>query len=427
MLEAQRAAFFAELPVSPAVRRDRLRRAALMLEQNAPALAEALVADRATRDAESAMRDEVMPGLLALDEARQQLAGWMRAEGGRGWLGWLGLRGDSLEYQPVGVVGIVAPAVLPLARTAQLLAGALAAGNRVLLRLDAASPHLAELLPALAPRYFDPRELAMRADGAGGAGVDLLVSGAPAAVEAGAGPARAGKSVVILGRSAKFPRAAADVVAAKRFEGGRAPLAPDYMLVPAEQEEAVAAWLWRAAMQAGGEGAPPLPAETCDRLAALLEDARARGGEVMTAEPRGAGMPLHIVRHATPDMRVMREEIAGPILPLANYARIEDAIALTHRLPPAPALYYLGRDPVERRRVAQGTLSSLLAADGQMLAVARGSLAAPDLPPPASEAEAGFRRFSRVRRICRRSWPGLGSAPARAAEEGLGGAEPALR
>ncbi len=420
MLEAQRAAFFAELPVSLAVRCDRLRRAALMLDQNAGALAEALVADRATRDAESAMHDEVAPALLALEEARAGLADGMVPAGRRGLFG---LCGDMLEYQPVGVVGLMVPAALPLARAGQLLAGALAAGNRVALRLDVASENLGTLLGALLPRYFDPRVLVLTEDEGG---FDLLVSGEPAGDDADAVPARSGKSVVILGRSAKFVRAAGEVIAAKRVEGGRAPLAPDYMLVPAEQEEAIAAWLWRAAMQASGEGGPPLSAEACDRLTALLDDARARGGEVMTAEPHGKGAPLHIIRHATLDMRVMREEIAGPILPLANYVRIEDGIAATYRLPVAPALYYMGRDAAERRQVMDATLSSLFAANRQMLAAVRGSSTASDLPPPASEAEAGFRRFSRVRRICRRSWPGLGGSPGRGAAEGLSGAEPAL-
>ena len=63
-----------------------------------------------------------------------------------------------------------------------------------------------------------------------------------------------------------------------------------------------------------------------ERVARLLDDARARGGEVMTAEPRATGVPLHIVRHASDDMLVMQEEIGGPVLPLRNYARIEDAI-----------------------------------------------------------------------------------------------------
>jgi len=324
----------------------------------------------------------------------------------------------------VGVVGLMIPVALPLARAGQLLAGALAAGNRVALRLDVASENLGMLLSALVPRYFDLRELVLTEDERG---FDLLVSGEPAGDGVGAVPARSGKSAVILGRSAKFVQVAGEVIAAKRVEGGRAPLAPDYMLVPAEQEEAIAAWLWRAAMQAGSEGGAPLLVEACDRLTSLLEDARARGGEVMTTEPRGTGAPLHIIRHVTPDMRVMREEIAGPILPLANYVRIEDAIAATHRLPAAPALYYMGRDAAERRQVMDATLSSLFAANTQMLAAVRGSSTAPDLQPPASEAEAGFRRFSRVRRICRRPWTGFGGSPGRRAVEGLNRAEPALR
>src|SRR3546814_10035648 len=71
-----------------------------------------------------------------------------------------------------------------------------------------------------------------------------------------------------------------------------------------------------------------------DHVTRLLDDARARGGEVMTAEPRGGSVPLHIIRHASDDMLVMQEEVTGPILPLRNYARIEDAIAAIHRHAP---------------------------------------------------------------------------------------------
>src|SRR3546814_14472010 len=68
-----------------------------------------------------------------------------------------------------------------------------------------------------------------------------------------------------------------------------------------------------------------------DHVTRLLDDARARGGEVMTAAPRGGRVPLHIIRHASDDMLVMQEEVTGPLLPLRNYARIEDAIAAIHR------------------------------------------------------------------------------------------------
>ena len=90
MLEAQRAAFFADLPVSLAVRRDRLERAMQMIEENADALCAALVADQTNQDAESAKRTEVVPALAALRAARDSVGLWMRPEGDRGLLARLG-------------------------------------------------------------------------------------------------------------------------------------------------------------------------------------------------------------------------------------------------------------------------------------------------------------------------------------------------
>src|SRR3546814_7364784 len=82
---------------------------------------------------------------------------------------------------------------------------------------------------------------------------DLIVTGE----EQGDGGtiARSGKSPVIFGRSADFAKAADKVIAHKRVRGGRMPPAPDYLLVPEEQEEAIAAWLWRAAMRPGDKEA----------------------------------------------------------------------------------------------------------------------------------------------------------------------------
>ncbi|HWV61087.1 MAG TPA: aldehyde dehydrogenase family protein, partial [Sphingopyxis sp.] len=247
MLEAQRAAFFADLPVSLAIRRDRLARAMRMIEENADALCAALAADQTNQDAESAKHTEVVPALAVLRAARDGVGRWMRPEGGRGLLARFG-GGDYTEYLPVGVIGIAAPAALPLLQTADVLASALAAGNRVMLKFDAASPQLGDLIDRLAPGYFDPLELAIASDGAfANLAFDLLVTSG----EQGDGVtiARSGKSPVIFGRSADFASAADKVIADKRVRGGRVPLAPDYLLVPEEQEEAIAAWLWRAAMR----------------------------------------------------------------------------------------------------------------------------------------------------------------------------------
>jgi len=419
MLEAQRGAFFADLPVSLTVRRDRLRRAALLIEQNAESLCDALAADQPNQDSESARLLEVAPALAALRASLDGVGRWTRREGARGLLARLRGAGDYVEYLPVGVIGITAPATLPLLRTAGILAGALAAGNRVTLKFDAASVRLGRLMSELAPDYFDPLELAVAPDrDFSQQAFDLLVTSEP---QDGDAPtiARSDKSPVILGRSADFAKAADIMVARKRLKGGCAPLAPDYLLVPEEQEEAVASWLWRAAMQPGAKEAELSGAEQ-QRLARLLDDARARGGEVMTAAPRGPGLPLHIIRHASEDMLVMLEDYRGSILPLRNYARIEDAVATIHRRPPPLAITYFGRDAAERRYVLEHTLSSAIAIDGRIPSAAK---AGAGMTLNIDHGEAGFRRFSRTRLVCRRPLFGF----ERAVGDDLGGAMPALR
>lgn len=422
MLEAQRAAFFADLPVSLAIRRDRLRRAMLMIEQNADALCVALAADQANQDAESARLIEVAPALAALRASMDGVGRWMRPESARGLLARLGGGGDYVEYLPIGVIGISAPASLPLLQTASILASALAAGNRVMLKFDDSSPALGRLIGDLAPDFFDPLELAVVPDGGfADLAFDLLVTGEPQDGD-GMMIARSGKSPVILGRSADFAKAACNVIARKRLKGGRVPLAPDYLLVPEEQEEAIAAWLWRAVMQPGPNEAVPIDAEQ-ERLARLLDDARARGGEVMTAEPRGGAAPLHIIRHASDDMLVMQEDIEGPILPLRNYARIEDAIAAIHRRPPPLAIYYFGRDAAERRHVLDHTLSSAIAIDGRALTTSRTGTG---MTLHIGHGEAGFRRFSRARHVYRPPLLPFARSLAREGRDDLGGAAPAL-
>lgn len=157
MDEARSAAFFADLPVPLAIRRDRLRRATRMIEENADALCTALAADQPNQDVDSARNTEVTPALAVLRAAVDGVGGWMRPKSGSG---------GHVEYRPIGVVGISAPRLLPLLQTAGILANVLAAGNRAVLIFDAASPRLGRLIGELAPRYFDRLELAVAADAA---------------------------------------------------------------------------------------------------------------------------------------------------------------------------------------------------------------------------------------------------------------------
>ncbi|WP_374296167.1 aldehyde dehydrogenase family protein [Sphingomonas sp.] len=430
MTFAQRAAFLAELPVSLATRQDRLVRAARMVEGQAEALCRALVADGRHPDVTAARQADVTPALAVLRDAARKVGDWIRPAPADGWLGRMTRGDDYIACQPLGVVGLAASHTLPLSRTMGLLAGALAAGNRVVIRFDPATPHLAERVAAAVATAFDPAELTIASsdDAFAAMRFDRLVISSPATADhdradhdggnhEGAGAVtihRSGKTPVILGRSTDFARAAERIVAAKLVQAGRVPLTPDYLLVPAEQEEMVGNWLCRAAARLfpriGDEaGDTRLTPEESTRIDALLADARVRGGTVLTIPaPRAGRAPLHIVRHASDDMAILREEIAGPILPLRNYAPIDEAITETHTRQPL-AICYFGRDAAERQQVLARTISSTIAINGP-------ALLGPALPGPAlldravsavgltlagEHGEAAFRQMSQTRRVCR--------------------------
>jgi coniferyl-aldehyde dehydrogenase len=432
MLEGQRAAFVAELPVSLAIRRDRLRRAIAMIDQNGASICAAFVGDDQAH--ESAMQTEIASGVAVLGDSLRNVARWMRLAGGRDFVTRL-VRGDSdTEYQPVGVVGLMPPRVLPLFETASMLAGALAAGNRVVIGFDSASARLGSLLAELAPRYFDPLELAVIRDEGGLAGMefDLLATGGmenEPRLAGSAALAHPAKSPVIIGRSADFAKAADRVIASKFAKPAGIPLAPDYLLVPEEQEEAVAAWLLRAARRFPHEEANI--ATSCGEMTRLIADARARGGEVLVAAPDGASdaqTPLYIIRHATARMLVMQEEIRGPILPLCNYRHIDDAIQAIQRRGVPLGIYYFGRDRAERRHVLDRTISSAVAVNGGALAMATRGLpvSGSGTTSGSGQGEGAFRRFSRARRVYRqRAWSVAQRQTGEAARE-LGVAAPAL-
>src|SRR3546814_11792037 len=124
-----------------------------MIEENADALCAALAADQANQDAESAKRTQVAPALAVLRAAMDNVGLWMRPESDRGLLARLGGGGDYVEYLPVGVIGIAVPASLPLLRTADILATALAQGKRLMLKFGPAAPQLNELVDRLAPGF----------------------------------------------------------------------------------------------------------------------------------------------------------------------------------------------------------------------------------------------------------------------------------
>jgi coniferyl-aldehyde dehydrogenase len=438
ILDRQRAAFMAELPVPIDLRRDRLRRAVAMVKDNAARFCDALSEDFGHRSPRQSMITDVVASVSPLKHAEKMVTRWARREKKPVMfpLGLLGARA-WVEYQPKGVVGIIAPWNFPVNLVMSPLAGVFAAGNRAMVKTSEFTPATAALFEELCPRYFDPAELAFVSGGpevgqafsalpfdhllftgATGIGRHILHAAAdnltPVTLELG------GKSPAILGRSANLAQATERVAMGKMLNAGQICIAPDYLMVAAEQEQAAVDGLVRAAsaMYPTLLSNPDYTAIINDRhfarLTAAIDDARAKGAEVIAVNPANEDfaasnarkLPLHIIRNATDDMTVMQEEIFGPLLPVRKYDSIDGAIGEVNRRDRPLALYYFGSDEAERRRVLDRTISGGVSLDDTIFHVSMEELPFGGIGPSgmgAYHGEPGFRTFSHAKSVFKQS------------------------
>lgn len=433
-LAAMRAAFMAELPVGIAVRKDRLRRAIALVKDNADAFCDALSEDFGHRSRDQSLVTDIAGSIGPLNHALKHLDGWARREKRKVQfpLGLLGAKA-WVEYQPKGVIGVIAPWNFPVNLVMAPLAGIFAAGNRAMVKTSEFTPRTAAVFAEACPKYFAADELAffdggpevgeafaglpfdhLLFTGATGIGKHILHAAAdhltPVTLELG------GKSPVIVGKGADLKQATERVALGKMLNAGQICLAPDYMLVPAVDEPQVVEGLKSAAaamyptLLSNPDYTSVVNDRHFQRLRDWLADAEAKGATIETVNPAGEDfaatnsrkMPLHIVRDVTDDMTIMQEELFGPVLPIAKYAGIDDAIAQVNRRDRPLGLYYFGSDAGERRRVLDRTISGGVTLDDVVFHVSMEDLPFGGIGPSGMGSYHGldgFRTFSHAKAV----------------------------
>ena len=382
----QRAAFSGERYPSHAVRRDRLDRLATLIDRHEPEIVASIAEDFGVRPPQETRLTELFVVDVALRHASRHLADWMRSRRaptplylrpGRSWI----------ERQPLGVVGIISPWNYPVQLALLPAVAALAAGNRALIKPSEITPCTSALLATLVARYFSPEELAVVSGGADvGAAFarlpfdHLLFTGStqvgrsialaaaenltPVTLELG------GKSPALIDGRADLSALSARLAVGKLLNAGQTCIAPDYVLIPRQRAEALTQALQRAVARLY-----PAPVDNRDyasiiderhysRLAALLDDARAKGARVIelgASSGSAAGgrrrMPPALVLDVSDTMGVMQQEIFGPILPIETYDTLDQAIERINARPRPPAMYMFGGSAAERRRVLERTIA----------------------------------------------------------------------
>lgn len=430
VLDRQRAAFLREGPPSAAVRIDRLDRCIGLLIDHQDEIAAAMNRDFGCRPIPLSKFTDIAGSIASLKHARDHVHAWMKPENRRtnpAILGWLGARAE-VQPQPLGVVGVIAPWNFPVSMVFTPLACILAAGNRCMIKPSEHTPATSELMARLFAKAFDETEIAVCLGGSEvGAAFSrlpfdhLLFTGSssvarhvmraaaenlvPLTLELG------GKSPVIIGRSANMALTAARVMGGKTMNAGQICLAPDYVLVPADRrdefvaESTAAVARMFATLADNPDYTSVINQRHEDRLLAAIDDAKAKGARVIEINPAHENLRPQVQRKIAPtlildptdEMQVMQEEIFGPILPVATYTTIDEAIAFVNARPRPLALYYFGADRAEEDRVLARTTSGGVTVNDVVVHVAMPDLPLGGVGPSGMGAYHGidgFRQFS---------------------------------
>jgi len=439
ILEAQRADFLKEGPVSAATRIDRLDRGIDALVRYADKLAEALSSDFTCRPREVTLLTDVGASVAPMKHAKKHLHKWMKSEK-RPTIFPLNLMGgrSRIEYQPLGVAGIISPWNFPVSMVFAPMSGALAAGNRIMVKPSEFTPATSEVLKAMVEDVYDPKEVVVFTGGpeVGQAFSNLpldhlLFTGAtsvarhimaaasrnlvPVTLELG------GKSPVIISRTADLEKSLGRIMMGKTLNAGQICLAPDYLLVPEEKlhdvitiaQNAVAAMY--PSLLDNEQYTSVVNERHFQRLTGYLAEAEERGVKTIAINPAGEDFSQQQGTHKIPptlipeppeDLKVLQEEIFGPLLPIRTYTEFSETIDYINSKPRPLAAYYFGEDAAEQTAVETRTTSGGICINDVIMHIGQEDLPFGGVGPSGMGSYhgiEGFRTFSHAKSIYRQT------------------------
>ncbi|AQY65638.1 MULTISPECIES: coniferyl aldehyde dehydrogenase [Pseudomonas] len=364
-----------------------------MVKSNRQRFLETISMDFGNRSFSETELGELMPILNSIKYVRAHLKAWMRPHKRKVGIAFKPASAEVV-YQPLGVVGIMAPWNYPLTLTLVPLIEALAAGNRVIIKPAELTPRTADLLRDLVRASF-PEDLVAVVTGGPEVAAHLstlpfdhlLFTGStrigrqvmaaaalnltPVTLELG------GKSPVVFCRDYSLKKAARIIAIGKFFNAGQTCVAPDYVLVPNDLTETFAAALLDAAktlypsISTNKDYTSIISLRHYERLDDMIEQASFLGAKVWQLSNEGAAqerkIPPTILTNVSLETTVMREEIFGPILPVIGYDTLDEAIELINDRPKPLALYCFSHKGEAIEQVLDQTRSGGVTINGTML------------------------------------------------------------
>ena len=389
VLQDQKSFFIKNGAPSIDLRIDRLQRLKSLIMDNRYDFVDSLNADFGNRSKNASMLSDVYGIVPAINQAIKNVKKWSKAEkkSSNFPFGLLGAK-SYVKYEPLGTVGMISPWNFPVNLTFVPLVSIFAAGNQVMHKPSEHTPITASLLKDLCDKAYDENEFATFLGGpdvgesftklhfdhllyTGGGSVAKHVMNAasqnlvPCTLELG------GKSPVVIGKSADLKTSAKRIMFGKTLNAGQICLAPDYVVVHKDQKDEFI----KESKDAVTEYFPDLKNNDdytsiinerhYERLQDLLTDAVEKGAQIDEINPSNEDfsqqefykIPPTIVSNTSDDMKIMQEEIFGPLLPVVEYSELDEATKLINSKDRPLGLYYFGNDKSEEEMVLGNTSS----------------------------------------------------------------------
>jgi coniferyl-aldehyde dehydrogenase len=384
--EAQRAAFAANRNPSLAERRERLGALIGMMVANRQRISAAIASDFGAHPAPASDLIEVLGVVGRAQYVLEHLEDWMQRSQRDVDPGLFGSASAYVEYQPKGVIGNIVPWNFPFDLAVGPMVEMLAAGNRVIVKPSEYTPACAELLREMVAASFDPALVDVAVGGLELAREfssvpwdHLLYTGSPDVGRQVMRAAAANLTPVTLELGGKCPAlltpgsvTAANVesvIGTKIIKNGQMCVSVDYCLVARDEVDAFVdlarAFMARAApdYSRSDECTGMISPRHYERITDMLQEARDRQSRIELLEDAGEidrtsrRMPISLVIDPAVDLRIMREEIFGPILPVVPYDDLDAAVAAINAGERPLGLYVFGNDRALTDRILDATTS----------------------------------------------------------------------
>ncbi len=436
----QRAAFSADPYPSAAARQERLGALAAMMLGHRDAIRAAMREDFGAHPDLFTDMVEVLGVAARAAYALENLGTWMAEDERPTDPGLYGTARAGVRYQPKGVIGNIVPWNFPFDLSAGPLVEMLAAGNRVIIKPSEYTPACAALLREMVSGTFAEDQVAVSVGGIALAREfptlrwdHLLYTGSPAIGREIARAAAENLVPVTLELGGKCPAVLApdsvdaasvrSVVGTKLIKNGQMCISVDYALVPRNQVDAFVAHAEQYLTQdlpdyaSSADCTGIITRRHLDRIEAMADEARTSGARVVSlggeGDPATRTLPLLLVIDPPEQLRIMREEVFGPILPVVPYDDLGEAVAAINAGERPLGLYVYSHDlqvaeDVLRRTTSGGACVNVCALQGALPSLGFGGVG--QSGTGRHHGIEGFREFSNPRGVVVRGTGDLADA-----------------